>query len=468
MLLHGRHDDTSNGGPWRVRWRLVWLFAAAFFVYNANLREVSSYDTMSTRYLPISLLTSGDLNLDEFSFFFRRGVPSNPFAPPVGPKADRTPYWVQYTRGQYISTFPVAPALLATPVYALPAAAGLFRRAENWELLGTLLSKVSASLAAAGSVVLVYLMLRRLSTPGGALWATLTYAFGTSTWAVSSQGLWQVAMSQPCTVAALYGLLRARSPAASRFWWAFAGFFFALSVSCRPPNLLLALVFTAYVCHRHRARLPLFLAGPALIGAALVSYNAYFFGNLQGGYADTGVGSTLVWPTWNSLGGLLLSPSRGVFILSPVLLFALVGGWRAIRDQDEDGFWRYSAAAVGLLIAFYACWRYWHGHHSYGYRHLIDILPILALWLGVGMQSVLASSKRRAAFILAFAGSVGVQFIGAFFYPCGWEGTPVSAFTHQERLWSFSDPQVVRCALAGPIFPDGLALLTHRPRRPRF
>lgn len=459
---------TSSGVPVRTSWRLFWLFAAAFIVYNANLREVSSYDTMATRFLPISLLTSGDLNLDEFAFFFQPGVPTNPFTPPDGPMADRTPYWVQYARGQYVSTFPIAPALLSVPVYAPAAAAGLFERPEHWQVLGTALSKVSASLAAAGSVVVMYLGLLKLSAPRGALWAALAYAFGTSTWAVSSQGLWQVAMSQPCLVAALYGLLRARSPSASKFWWALAGTFLALAVSCRPPSVLIALAFTGYVCHRHRARLPLFLAGPTLIGAALAGYNFYFFGHVQGGYSDTGVGSTLVWPSLHSLGGLLLSPSRGLFMLSPVLLFSLVGAWRAIRDRDEDYFWRYSAAAVVFVVAFYASWEHWHGHHSFGYRHLVDVLPILSLWLGAAMDSVLASAKKAAAFLATLACSVTVQVIGAFFFPCDWEGAPMSAFAYQERFWDYSDPQVLRCVRAGPIFPDGLAKLTGQPRRRRF
>ena len=45
--------------------RLVLL---AFIVYNVNLRSISSFDTNSTRYLPISVLTEFDLDLDEFAF----------------------------------------------------------------------------------------------------------------------------------------------------------------------------------------------------------------------------------------------------------------------------------------------------------------------------------------------------------------------------------------------------------------
>ena len=42
------------------------LLASLLFFYNVNLRQVSSYDTYASRFVPISLLRSGDLSLDEF------------------------------------------------------------------------------------------------------------------------------------------------------------------------------------------------------------------------------------------------------------------------------------------------------------------------------------------------------------------------------------------------------------------
>ena len=41
------------------------LFLLALIVYNANLRSITSLDTNSTRYLPISILQEFDLDLDE-------------------------------------------------------------------------------------------------------------------------------------------------------------------------------------------------------------------------------------------------------------------------------------------------------------------------------------------------------------------------------------------------------------------
>ena len=42
------------------------LFFGLVFVYNVNLRQVSSHDTYASRFVPISILRDGDLILDEF------------------------------------------------------------------------------------------------------------------------------------------------------------------------------------------------------------------------------------------------------------------------------------------------------------------------------------------------------------------------------------------------------------------
>ena len=137
------------------------ITVVAFIVYNANLRSITSFDTNPTRYLPISILKEFDLDLDEFTFLheypeswlqdhprFARSLPE-----------DATPYFVQYVQGHYMSTFPVMPAILSTPVYALPVLLGLTERSTSaigfsqTEIVGTFLSKVSASAAVSASVV---------------------------------------------------------------------------------------------------------------------------------------------------------------------------------------------------------------------------------------------------------------------------------------------------------------------------
>ena len=63
-------DRGSLGTYARAIWSstAIRLALVAFVVYNVNLRPISSADTFPTRYLPISILTEHNLDLDEFPF----------------------------------------------------------------------------------------------------------------------------------------------------------------------------------------------------------------------------------------------------------------------------------------------------------------------------------------------------------------------------------------------------------------
>ncbi len=58
------------------------------------------------------------------------------------------------------------------------------------------MEKLTASFLAALSVSLLYLLLRRRTAPPIALLLAVAYAFGTTTWVISSQALWQHGMAQ--------------------------------------------------------------------------------------------------------------------------------------------------------------------------------------------------------------------------------------------------------------------------------
>src|SRR6185436_14851964 len=159
------------------------LALASFVLYNANIREISSQDTVPNRVLPYELLQHGRLDLDRL---FQEW-----------PAADPLPFWIQHVGPHYRSSYPLAPALLATPVYAAPVLLGA---GDSWVVLNAL-SKLASSLLAALSVAFVYLAARELARreaidEGAALATAAVYALATPTWAVASQGLWGHAPAQ--------------------------------------------------------------------------------------------------------------------------------------------------------------------------------------------------------------------------------------------------------------------------------
>src|SRR5439155_4916807 len=168
----------------------------------------------------------------------------------------------------------------------------------------------------------MYLTLLQLTTRTRALWIALIYAFATSSWSLSSQGLWQSSMSEPLLALTLYLLVKAR---AQPRYVTYAGVPLALAVACRPTTAIFAAVFLIYIIRYYRLHTISFLVFPLTVASFLIAYNLYYFRNISGGYGGfLGLGS-LRYPQPEVFLGLLVSPSRGILMYTPVFLFAGLG-----------------------------------------------------------------------------------------------------------------------------------------------
>ena len=147
-------------------------------------------------------------------------------------------------------------------------------------------------------------------------------------------------------------------------------------------------------------------------------YNLGVADNLAGGYgrgahAHPGF---LSHDLLAGLGGLLFSPTRGLLVFSPFLLF-LVLAWRhlprAPRDRGERFLTLAMSVGVILQILLYAKTD-WRAGTSWGPRYMTDLLPLL-LWMLVPGVAALRG-LGRAGFLLAVGAAVAIEAIGAFWY----------------------------------------------------
>jgi hypothetical protein len=427
----------AAGRPGR---RAAALFLACCVAYSANGREISSGDTVPARLVAVSLVEDLRLDLDRFVHEPLPGVPLN---------------WYSVVRvgDHHLSAYPIMPALLAAPVYALPIAWFGVRGP-----LVNALAKLAATLIAAGSVALVFLAARRLADDRTAWQASLVYALATSTWSVSSQGLWQHGPAQLFLALAAYLVLSART---GGHGLACVGGAVGLMIAARPPTVLAGLALVGYVFHLDR-RAGARAAGLCVAALApTVAYNLWYFGSLGGGYSHINATHQLrhaVEGTWSTplaqgLAGLLLSPSRGLFVYSPVLLFVLPGLARAVREPlGAPGPW----LALGWVASLVMMGKYsvWWGGHSFGPRLLADFLPLAALLMVPALRDMERSRAARAIFLGLFGVSVAFQIVGAFCHPSprpvDWNATPQDVDLVHGRLWDWSDPQLVRLVKNGP------------------
>ncbi|HVR96191.1 MAG TPA: hypothetical protein VMW27_06235 [Thermoanaerobaculia bacterium] len=404
------------GGKRELRASLL-IGLCCLLVYNANRRAVSAGDCYPARYLPFAIWQHQSLLLD-------------PIAPLVAQGRGDTAFWmVPAPGGHTISMYPVVLPVLIAPLY-LPAVGYLHLRGwtdARLDYIARVMEKLSASFVAALSASLLYLLLRRRVAAPAALLLTLAYAFGTTTWMISSQALWQHGMAQLLVIGTLL-LLTAPCTAPRALA---AGLLCGLIACNRPPDVILAAALGAYGLFWARRRAALLVAAAALPMSLVLSYNLSVAGHFAGGYGRVGDASFFQHNLLSGLGGLLFSPTRGLFFFSPFLLF-LVLAWRHLpSDRSERGLTLAMSVGVILQVLLYAMTD-WRTGISWGPRFLTDLLPLL-MWM---LAPVVASLRGlgRTCFLLAVGAAVAIEAIGAFWYTGATDGALFAVASGPDRM----------------------------------
>jgi hypothetical protein len=371
-----------------------------FVVYNANLRSITAGDTYPARYLPFAILHHQTIFFDPIEKVAAQG------------RGDGAFWMLHRPDGHIFSLYPVVVPVLVAPLY-VPAVAYL--HVTGWsdarlDHVAKVMEKLTASFLAALSASLLFLLLRRRATTPLAVLLTVAYAFGTTTWVVSSQALWQHGMAEVMVIGVLL-LLTARCSAPRAVA---AGLLLGLMAGNRPPDVILAAALGAYgLFWAGRRRAPLLAAGAALPMVVVLFYNLYTAANIAGGYGVVGNPGFFEHELLSGIAGLLVSPARGLFVFSPFLLFLLLA-WRYLpRVREERLLTLAMTAGVVLQILLYAKVD-WRSGLSWGPRYLTDLLPLL-MWMLVPVVAALRG-LGRAVFLLAVGVSIVIESIGAFAY----------------------------------------------------
>lgn len=392
------------------------LFVATLAIYLANGENQGGGDSWPARYLPFSILRELDFDLDEFPFLYE----------------STSAYYLAQVGGRYVSQYPVAPALLALPFYVLPVLGGV---AADSPLTATL-EKLAAAVIVALSVAIFFLAARRLCDRALATVLALTYGLATSSLSVSSQALWQHGPSQLALTTALYALLRGRE---QRRWLTVAGLALGFAVTCRPTDALVVLPLAAYALWRHGKHVWRLAFGGAPPLLFQVWYNARYFDDpLRTQFSILGGGHWLN-PLGEGLADILLSPARGLFVYSPILVLGVVGA-ALTWTKPGQGLLRSVGLGTAVTVLVYAKWNMWWGGHSYGPRLLADLTPGLVMLIAPLEPYLKRSAGWRGVYVALLAGSVLAHGVGVFWGQGGlrWNRYPdVDRFP--ARLWDWKD-----------------------------
>jgi len=276
------------------------------------------------------------------------------------------------------------------------------------KVLWTLVTSVNVLVTAAAGALL-FLFLRgvgegKRSSAGTAL----IYGLGTMAWVYSKHDF-----AEPLAGLALLGaahfLLRAGRNGDDRsllLAGAFNGFGFFTKYQM--VILTPALLFVILRDPRYRSgggaalarRVALFLVAGLPFGLANLAVNHARFGMwLQTGYANQGEIVAGWGHVAEGLFGLFLSPGKGLFWYSPILILSLFS-WREYRRRHREAALLGESLIALTVLTFAPLW-WWHGDWSWGPRYLVVVLPFLAAplcaWSGEG------GGRKRFTIVLLVA-----------------------------------------------------------------
>jgi len=191
-----------------------------------------------------------------------------------------------------------------------------------------------------------------------------------------------------------------------------------------------------------------YILGLGLNLAFFLWYNATFYWSIENqGYSNQLLDSWLGnFP--ESFFGVWLSPSKGILVYSPVLIFSLVGLWlvikksRSMKKDPQDLKYLIFGLTVLLHTLVISFWKHWYGGWSFGYRMSSDVLPFLILMLIPFIQSGLYK-KYFKVFVVTIIFSVFVQLFGMVFFDGIWHAAYDRGFTNTSWLWSIKDSEFI-------------------------
>jgi hypothetical protein len=456
-------------GQW-AEWLM--LFGSTLFIYLANGAIISSNDSVPSSLLAFNWLENHTLHFDAFrgghyympnDIFGQNGIPY---------------FFTESPTGHLTSAYPIGTALLSFPLYALfflylklsailqHQPLGLDITNPAFEPQRQFYEKLAGAILAALTNVIFYLLARLKFDRSISLLITFIYGFATLNWAVSSQGLWAHTLSNlalVCILLCLWKANRLEGESLShrrKTMLVTAGFFSGLLPAIRPTGLLFLAAILVYVVVTYRRETLFFLIG-GLSFLFNSAWNVYYFGFslrvlIVGGYSSLFQhSSTYDWTLSyfnTAFWGYLISPSRGLLIFSPVLLFSIPGWYQVYKRRSQTDERLLILLGIACLVLFiqYCFYVPWWGAITYGSRFLVDFLPVLCYpiaYVLAHLLNQLEQSRKRVSvllvsvFLLLTVYSTFVQVVGAFSDRHIWDTSP---YFSVDRLWNWQDNQISR------------------------
>lgn len=362
--------DLRPPGPQTVRWALpTALFCFFAIAYGLTMSPDPSPDAHSANFASWHIARTGD------------PVPDISDFPLLDDNPIRETWIVETADGR--EAVGRAPGVIAAavPAYALLQPASI----------SAVPGGLTAALLSAGSVVLLFLLLRDRAGARTALTAAGLLGFASPVWSVAADAMW------PHTLTTL-GILGMAWAADRRRWW-LVGLFGGLGLSGRLHAALVCAVLGVGVASVRRRPGIAVRVGVAS-GAVLVlvaAWTRWMYGSWDptSGYRAGDFGrnaSANIVDVANYL-GFVVSADRGLLWWSPLLVLLLPAAWRNRRDLPDWSRWL-AVGGASYLLSQAVLNRFSGGDQFYSYRTSLELVVSLAPALALSAH-VMSDRARR-------------------------------------------------------------------------
>ncbi len=432
------------------------IFALTLIVFLLSpVRQVT--DSRYSMLLTQSLLERGSFRLDDYGLARRESELDKTFF-------GRGDYRLEALRGHVYYYPPPGSSVLSAPFVALLNAFGLSAVGDDdaYDHQGEV--KIEALLAAflMAALSCLFFYTARLILP--TKWSVLVAvggALGTQVYSTASRALWSHTWGILLLGIVVFLLLRLEargrglSPVllASLLSWLYF---------VRPTFAVSIIAVSVYLLLFQRRLFPRYAVTGALWLAAFVLYSWIHFGRLLPSYYL--VSRLDAAHFGEALAANLISPSRGLLIYVPVLLFV---AFLLVRHRRQLVYRRLvwlSLAVIAADVSVVSAFPQWWAGHCFGPRFMTGSVPWFVLlgslalrasltWRGERAGNSLMSWRTQSAFGVALLVlSVFINANGAI-RQATWEwneGPPLNVDLYPGRVWDWRQPQFLAGYLPTP------------------
>ena len=410
------------------------IFILTFFIYfgfwwvfystNINSLPLQSEDILPSVFTGISLVKDNTIYLNNYYEMMVSKYPQPD-------DSSRTPFYLKKVGDNYLSAFPILSSIVTYPIFLVYLQ---FVPEVNWQDVYNLSHLSGAFVVSLSSVLFYFLLINVFKFSNRtSLWLTIVYSFATVNLSLVSQGLWQHGVVQLFLILGFIYFYKKN--------YFLMTLFLGFGILARPTAAIVLLILGIFIILRKDLNFrntAYSIFGVLIPLTFFLIYNQVYYQDISNqGYAgqllDSWIGN---FP--ESFFGIWLSPSKGILVYSPVLIFSLIAVYKGFKKEEylKISFW-----VILLHTLVLSKWKHWYGGFGYGYRMISDILPFLVLPLGFLLQNYYEKIKKW--FFITLILSILIHFSGLIFFDSIWHNAYDTGFKNTSWLWSIENSEAI-------------------------